>query len=64
MDKIDPRYFEAKKRLNALAQKHPKMQNPAMTQAIGYKWDACLEKDPTGVQCFRWVEELEELLGG
>lgn len=57
---IHPSYFEAKRKLNALADKYPKMRQ--MTVYIGQKWDDLLEKDPTGRQCILWVEDLEAQL--
>lgn len=60
--KMHPDYFTAKHRLDVLADKYSKMREPKNTVLIGRKWDAILEKDPTGQQCLNWVKDLEELL--
>jgi len=59
---MHPSYFEAKKCLQALSRKHPFIQDPKWTVHIGARWDAILEKDPSGQQCLNYVKELEEIL--
>ncbi len=58
---MHPDYFVAKKRINALVNKLPDLRKPKWTIFVGSKWDVALEKDPTGQQCLRVVEDLEEI---
>jgi hypothetical protein len=62
MTEMHKDYFEAKKRIEALANRHPGLRASKYTILLGRKWDDALEKDPSGRQCLHVVSDLEELL--
>lgn len=58
MVEMSPKYFEAKRKLEAFVNKYPRLRED--TVYIGNLWEAALEKDPTGVQCLNWVNDFIE----
>jgi hypothetical protein len=60
MSRMHPRYQEARKRLRDLPQRYPSLFD--QTIILGQQWNAALEKDATGLQCVRFVDDLVERL--
>jgi hypothetical protein len=57
---MHPRYQEARKRLRDLPQSYPSLFD--QTLRLGVLWNTALEKDATGLQCVRFVDDLVERL--
>jgi hypothetical protein len=58
MSRMHPRYHEARKRLRDLPTLYPSLFDQTLT--IGHQFRTALEKDATGLQCVRFVDDLVE----
>jgi hypothetical protein len=60
MTRMHPRYHEARRQLRDLPRLYPSLFD--QTTTIGRQWTTALEKDATGQQCVRLVDDLVERL--
>jgi hypothetical protein len=55
-----PQFHAARKRFRDLPRLYPHLFD--QTVQLGNQWNRALEKDPTGLQCVRLVDDLIERL--